>query len=117
MAAARINLAIEHGVTYERLFTYKPGKVPADLTGCTAKAQIRAKADATEVLLELSTTNGRIILGTTDGAIKLLIPKAVTGAITWKKGVWDFILTFADESDKKLMAGEVVINTTVTRDA
>lgn len=115
--AGRYRLIIDQGATLEKRLVYKAGtpKVPVDLTGCTARMQIRATPDATEVLLELTTENGRIALGGTSGEITLLLTPEETAALTWTSGIYDLELVWASGRVKRLLRGGVAVRREVTR--
>lgn len=122
MPAHKFKIALEQGATYDQLVIWKSGPkastaVPMDLTGCRARAQFRAEIDSAEVLLELTTENGRIQLGGPAGTIRILIDAATTAAITWESGVYDLEIIFADGHVDRFMAGSVVVSKEVTRDA
>ena len=53
---------------------------PVDLTGYTGKMQVRMSAGS-PVILELSTTNGRITFDALNGIINLVVPASVTAPI------------------------------------
>ena len=56
--------------------------VPVDLTGCTARMQLRAEVLAPDVLLELTTENGRIDLSDgADGWVRFVLDAATTSGI------------------------------------
>lgn len=58
--------------------------MPIDLTGCTARMQLRAEVLAPDVLLELTTANGRIDMS--DGAggwVRFVLTAAETEAIPY----------------------------------
>lgn len=58
--------------------------VPVDLTGCTARMQLRVDALAPDVLLELSTTNGRIdLVDGADGWVRFVLDAATTETIPY----------------------------------
>ena len=69
MAAGKLKLAIEQGATFRKLLTYKAGTpaVAVNLTGCTARMQIRSAITSPTVLVNLTTENGGIVLGGTAG--------------------------------------------------
>lgn len=117
MPAAKIKLYIYQGATFEKSMTWKTGKpaVPVDLTGCSARMQVREKLEAAAVLLELSTTNGRITLGGTAGTVNLRVEAVDTTDIDWKNGVYDLMIEFADGTVRPLAAGPVVVHPAVTR--
>lgn len=122
MPAHKVNLDIEQGATFDKTYTWMSGAsrdtaVPVDLTSCKARAQIREEIDSPDVQLELTTENGRIILGGPAGTIRLLVSAADTSAIDWDAGVYDLEVEFADGHVVRRMAGCVRVSQEVTRDA
>ena len=110
-------LTILQGSTFRKRWTWKPGGVPMDFTGCKARMQVRAEIDSTAVLLELTTENGGIVLGAEPGAIDLYIKATDTAVITWESGVFDLEVQYAagpDEVDR-LIYGTVTVSREVTR--
>jgi len=90
---------------------YKP---PVDLTGATARMQVRDKPGG-ELLLELSTANGGLTM-TGAGTIDRAISAAATAAITWAEGVYDLEVTYADGTVHRYFEGAVTVSPEVTRD-
>lgn len=89
---------------------------PVDVTGYTADMQFRQTVDASDILMEASTTNGYITIGTTDGAITINIPAAVTGALeTVLSGVYDLFITDPSGFVTRLLAGTWELEKAVTR--
>lgn len=118
MSDARLKLTIEQGATFERLIAYKTGTppVPVDLTGYTARMQVRATIDAPDVLLELSTINARITLpDPAQGQLLLEVSATDTAAITWTGGVYDLELTSPAGKVTRLLRGTVTVSPEVTR--
>lgn len=62
---------------------------PADLAGYSARMQIREKLAAAEVIHELTTQNGGIILDNTYKTITLVIPDSVTAQFDFVSAVYD----------------------------
>ena len=118
MAASKVNLSIQQGATFRKKITWKTG-TPAtlvDLTGYTARMQIREEVVAEAVLIELSTANSRITLGGAAGTIELYLPPSVTEAIDWESGVYDLELVEPDGINVvRLFEGSVTISPEVTR--
>lgn len=113
MPAAKLNLTIEQGTTFEKSLTWRDkNKRPVPLTGYTARMQIRPSVTSAEVILELSTENGRIVLGT-GGVIKLVLTPAMTGSL--KSGVYDLELTDPLGRVIRLVEGKVTVSPEVTR--
>ena len=78
--------------------------VPVDITGYTAKMQVR-KSEGSPVIIELSTTNLRITLGGSNGTIDLLIDAADTASLTKDKHKYDLFLTDTNGFSTKFVYG------------
>ena len=119
MAAHKVPLKLEQGATYDKFWIWKTGptgaEVPVDLTGCTARAQIRPELESSTVLLDLTTVNGRIILGGVPGKIRILITDEDTALLTFDSAVYDLFIDFPDGSSVRRMAGPVALIKRVTR--
>lgn len=113
--AKGIKLTIYQGATYRKRFRWIAGGVPVDLTGCTARMQVREDIDSTTALLTLTTGNGDIDLGGIDGTIDLLISAADTEAIYWDGGVWDLEIVHPDMTVTRIAMGSVSVSKEVTR--
>ena len=88
MPAANLNLIIQQGETWGRTLTWKKtGGTPYDLTGYTARMQIRLTADSATPIIELNTTpatgKGDITLGGALGTIALVLSSALTSAMSF----------------------------------
>ncbi len=117
MAAFKVPLKIDQGASFSKLATWKVGTpaVPVDLTGCTALAHVRASLEAADILITMSTANGKIVLGGVAGTVEILLSAAETAAITWRSAVYDLEITFPDTTVRRLMYGSVTISPEVTR--
>lgn len=88
----RLDLVIRKGDTYRKPMVFGgAGFTPTDLTGFTARMDIR-DPDTGALLVELTTSNGKILMGNTDLTVTLLLTDAETRAFTWSRGVYDFEL-------------------------
>jgi hypothetical protein len=117
--SARVRLVIDQGATYSQRLVYKTGEpaTPADLTGYTARMQVRETVDAEAVLLELTTENGRIAIEPLAGAITLQLSATETAALAWRSGVYDLELVSAGGVVRRLAHGNVAVRPEVTRGA
>lgn len=88
---------------------------PIDLTGYTARMQIRSDVDSDTVLVSLTTENGGITLGGTDGTVTLLISATATAALTWDEGVYDLELVSSGGVATRLVSGRIAVSDEVTR--
>jgi hypothetical protein len=111
------DLAISQGATFRKRYVWKTGKprVPVNLTGATARLQVRSNVVATTVLLELTTSNGGISLGGTDGSIELFLSPSATTAIPWSLGVYDLFVYMPSGDTVHLIGGTVYIQKTSVR--
>lgn len=114
MPAGNYDLTIEQGATFAQRITYKvPAGTPVDLTGYTARLQVRRTA-ASPVALSLTTENGGITLGGAAGTIDLAITATATAAIAADAYVYDLELV-SGATVTRLLEGNVVVSREVTR--
>lgn len=115
---AKLKLTIYQGATFRKRLTWKAGTpaVPVDLTGCTARMQVREEVDSASALLTLTTENDRITLGGTAGTIELYVSDEDTADITWEGGVWDLEIVHPGGEVTRLAQGSVSVSPEVTRD-
>jgi hypothetical protein len=115
MAATTYDLLIEQGATFSQLITYKESGVAVNLTGYTARMQVRATLESASTLVELTTANSRIALGGTAGTITLTISATDTEALTSGRGVYDLELVSGSGIVTRLLQGVATISRNVTR--
>lgn len=65
---------------------------PMNLTGFTARMQIRKTVQDTAIVHTLTSENGGIILGGASGTVELNIPAATTATFTFDEAVYDLEL-------------------------
>ena len=91
MAPGRHDFVIRKGDTFRKPLRFGgSGFAPTDLTGFTARMDILD--DDGNILVSLTTTNGKILMGDTDLLVTLLLLDDETAALTWTTGVYDFEL-------------------------
>ena len=92
MLAGLLNLTIEQGATYVLPFVYQDeAGNPINLTGMTARMQLRRQFASDSALLSLTTENGRIAITPLEGKITLSISATDTALLTGS-GVYDLEL-------------------------
>jgi len=112
----RYDITLYQGATFATTLTWKDSSDSVkDLTGYTARMQARHVVDAVSPFINLTTENGGITLGGTQGTVSLLMSAAQTSAITHHAGVYDLELMDADGVVCRLLQGNVLINREVTR--
>ena len=88
---------------------------PVNLTGFTARMELREDVDDATVLHSMTTENGGITLGGADGTIDLLVSAANTSGFTFGHAVYDLELISASGVVTRLLSGTVVVSKEVTR--
>ena len=117
MSAATYNFEIEQGTSLNKPVVWKDSNgVVVNLTGYTARMQIRETIDSDEVLLELSTANGKIVLTPAQGKVTLEFDPEDTSGEFWTRGRYDLELTSGSGFVTRLLKGKVTLSKEVTRD-
>ena len=114
MLAGLLDIQIEQGATFELVFIYQDeAGNPIDLTGMTARMQLRRQFKSEQVIIGLTTENGRIIIDSLLGKITLRIAVVDTELLTGS-GVYDLELINAT-TVTRLLEGSFNICAEVTR--
>lgn len=115
MSAGQYNLTVEQGATLSEVFTWKdPTGALIDLTGYSAKMQVRRAPGADELYLEASTGAGTIVLGGAAGTVTITVLAATTAALSFTTGSWDLVLTAGDGTVTRLVEGTATLDRSVT---
>lgn len=112
------NLAIEADTGSQP--AYQSGGVltyysPLDLTGYTARMQVRQSVGSEQILLELTTEDGGIAIDAATGTITLQVSATDSAAFTWRAGVYDLELIDTGGAVTRLASGAVTVCPEVTR--
>lgn len=114
MPAGLYNFEIEQGSTLDKGFLWKDSLGnPVNLSGYSARMQVRSKVTSEDVLLELTTENGGITLGGGQGTITLHFTEANTSPMP-KGGVYDLEMVIGGKV-KRLVQGTITVSREVTR--
>ena len=120
MPAKKTHILIEQGASFSQDFLWLDGNntppTPIDLTGYSARMQIRRHHDSAEAILDVTNAGTEITLGTADGTITVSLDEAASAALPAPfYGVYD--LEVEDESGyvTRLIEGHVEIRPEVTR--
>lgn len=99
--------------------TYTTGGVleynqPVDLTGYTARMQLRSKVTSTDVILELNTSTLGITIDTVNKIIVLTIPASTTAGLTFKTAVYSLEMVNGS-TVVPLIYGNITLESEITR--
>ena len=117
MTVQVINLELEQSESpsFQFLWQDKSTTLPIDLTGYSAKLQIRNNYGDPTVQLELSTANGGITLGGPAGTITVNFTSAQTTVLPVNLGFYDLLLTnIATGAVTEFARGFVYVDPTIT---
>lgn len=113
--AATYGFTADQGATFNQVIVWRDStSTPINLTGYTARMQIRYKVSST-VAMSLTTENGRITLGDTDGTITLSISAADMEDLPSGPYTYDLELETGGGEVSRLLMGAFVVRSEVTR--
>lgn len=114
MLAGQLDLVIEQGATFTLSLFYQDDTGAAvDITGRTARMQLRSAVTSADVVLALTTENGRIAIEGPRGLIALSIAATDTAGLSGS-GVYDLELVNGALVERVLQ-GTYTISPEVTR--
>ena len=115
MIPGKYNMVCPQGSTFNLQLTYEIEDVPVDLTGYTARMQVREKHTSTRKVLDLTTENGGLATGGAAGTIEILVSESDTTAITAKDYVYDLELVSSSDIVTRILEGKFLVTPEVTR--
>jgi len=125
MYPGKFDIKQYQGATMDFPIWYRASGVLVDLAGYSAKMQLRSRIDSATVVLELSTQNGRILLGddvtseaTSSGDlanIQLLVSATTMKDIIVGQYVYDIDLTDPVAYNIPILYGSFILTGEVTR--
>jgi hypothetical protein len=118
MQPAHIDLDVYKGSTFVKIIQWKTGDpaLAVNLTGCTARMQIRKAVNDPTVLDTLTTENGKIVIHEPlNGRFKISIPANVSTAYAFTSAVYDLEIIFTDLTVTRVIEGCLTAVPEVTR--
>ena len=88
---------------------------PSDITGFTARMQIREKWHSTNFIHELTTENGGIVLTVEDASIEITVTPADTSTFTFNKAVYDIEMIAPGGQITRIIEGTITLSKEVTK--
>lgn len=115
MPAGTYNITAEQGATFSRVLTWRDeNDALINLTGYTARMQVRADYASPTAALSLTTENGKITLGGALGTVTLLVSAADMAAVSGASFVYDLEMVNGSNVTR-LVQGNFTVNAEVTR--
>lgn len=127
MVAAVHNIYVEQGATFRMQLIYghkdgtvdvngDPTVIPEDLTGCSARLQVRERRQG-QVLISATTANGGIYF--TDaaaGKFTVEFSDEATDLLTMRRAKYDLEVEYPSGDVVRIIQGAVTINANITQD-
>lgn len=127
MLAGKYNMTCQQGSTFSRTLEIEQPDLEADptgntyedydLTGHTARMQVRRTIDSANFLLELTTENGSITINPAPPAINQIlinVSASVTASVS-NSGVYDLEIISPSGVVDRVLEGEFILSPEVTR--
>ena len=116
MNPGRYNITVYQGTTFTLSPSWLIDNVVVDVTGYSAKVQVRPEADSSTVVVELSTANNRIAVNGALGQFNWVLTDTETAAASLPAGnyVYDFNVTSGGGIVTKLLQGAFIVVDSVT---
>lgn len=114
MTPGRFNFVCPQGATFKPTLIYKVDNSPVNLTGYTARMQVRQSHTSDEIITSLSTDSGMTINGV-DGEIQILINANDTSAFADGDHVYDLEIISPSGEVNRLLQGRFNVTPEVTR--
>jgi hypothetical protein len=124
MVAGKYNITCQQGSTFDLLMTLRypdpdspeidPTYINWDLTGYTARMQVRKYVDSATTVISLTTENQRIVLGGETGTLQLFIRAEDTRTIT-TSGFYDIEIISPSNEVDRIIEGTFTLSPEVTR--
>jgi hypothetical protein len=113
--AGTYNMTVDQGATLSQQWTYRDSNdALVDLTGYTARMQVRESFASPSAVLELTTENGGLTLGGAAGTINLAITATASAALAAYRYVYDLELV-TGSTVERLVMGTFTVRGEVTR--
>jgi hypothetical protein len=115
MGTLKYDIMVRKGANFKlNIACQNDDKTPKDLTGYTAKAQVRATKTSATALMDASTANGFITINAPGGIVQINVPQATTEVMVWTSGVWDLEITSAGGEISRIVEGFASLSQEVT---
>jgi hypothetical protein len=109
------NLRMNQGSRFEVGIDVIENGAAKNLTGYTARMQIRASKESTTVLADYTTANGALSVNALAGRVTIVVLSTTTDAYTWGDAVYDLEIVDGANDATRILEGKISLNKQVTR--
>lgn len=111
----QVNFLCPQGSTFSKQITYKIENIPVDLTGYSARLQVRENHYSSETLLDISSPDNGMSLGGSAGTIDILVSASDTSNIPAGNFLYDLELESSGGEVSRIIEGSFIVTPEVTR--
>lgn len=118
MSAGIYKIEVEQGATFTLPLTWKINANPVNVTGYTARLQVRTDGSGrvpSNILILSITSDDNITLGGSDGSIEVYLSPNDTAALAQGRYTYDLELEAPNGRVTRLIKGQFIVNAEVTR--
>lgn len=113
--AGQKNFEVDQNATFIFVLEYKDNNGNAiDLTGASAKMQVRDTAGGTKLAVTLTSPSGGITIDPTNGKLTVKLTPTQTTKLFYPKSSYDIMLVDSNANKTKLLEGFMTLSRSVT---
>jgi hypothetical protein len=113
--AGQKNFEVDQNATFTFIVEYKDNNgLPIDLTGATAKMQVRDTKGGTKLAFSLTSPSGGIVITPLLGKLTIKITPTQTNKLFYPKSSYDIMITDSNANKIKLLEGFMTLSRSVT---
>lgn len=113
--AGQKNFEVDQNATFSFIVEYKDNSgLPIDLTGATAKMQVRDTKGGTKLAFSLTSPAGGITITPLLGKLTIKMTPTQTNKLFYPKSSYDIMVTDSNANKIKLLEGFVTLSRSVT---
>lgn len=113
--AGQKNFEVDQNATFSFVVEYKDENGNAiDLTGASAKMQVRDVKGGTKLAVTLTSPSGGIVINGTLGKVTVTFTPTQTNKLFYPKSVYDIMVVDTNANKIKLLEGFITLNRSVT---
>jgi len=113
--AGQKNFEVDQNATFSFVVEYKDNNGNAiDLTGASAKMQVRDTAGGTKLAVTLTSPSGGITIDPTNGKLTVKLTPTQTTKLFYPKSSYDIMLIDSNANKTKLLEGFMTLSRSVT---
>jgi hypothetical protein len=113
--AGQKNWEVDQNTTFTFIVEYKDSDGdPVDITGSTAKMQVRDTKGGSKLAFSLTSPSGGITIDGPNGKLTIKITPTQTNKLFYPKSSYDIMLTDSNLNKTKLLEGFITLSRSVT---